>query len=213
MMTEEQSRPGPHQGQPILVAGEPLEGDPLEQTHVAMILLHGRGATADSMLELAAQWNQPDFTYLAPHAAGNSWYPYSFLAPLASNEPFLSSALALMEDALERMAQAGIPPERTMLCGFSQGACLALEFAESHRHEDEAGPVLGGYLQPDRYPRRGRGALPLWHPARSGSRRPGHERQFPDGGDQCRAAQERGKEAEGVNRRRGKFGNRRRTRG
>jgi hypothetical protein len=62
--------------------------------------------------------------------------------------------------------------------------------------------ILGGHLQPDRYPRRGRGALSLWHPARSGSRCPGHERQFPDGGDQCGAAQERGKEAEGVNWRR-----------
>jgi len=140
-MTEEQSRPGPHQGQPVLVAGEQLEGDPLEQTHVAMILLHGRGATAASMLELTAQWNQPDFTYLAPQAAGNSWYPNSFLAPLASNEPFLSSALALLEDVLERIAQAGIPPERTMLCGFSQGACLALEFAA--RHARRYGGVVG----------------------------------------------------------------------
>jgi phospholipase/carboxylesterase len=141
MMTEEQSRAGLHQGQPVLVAGEPLEGDPLEQTHVAMILLHGRGATAASMLELAAQWNQPDFTYLAPQAAGKSWYPSSFLAPLASNEPFLSSALALLEDVLERMAQAEIPPERTMLCGFSQGASLALEFAS--RHARRYGGVVG----------------------------------------------------------------------
>src|SRR5216684_2044683 len=154
MMTEEQSRPGPHQGQPVLVAGEQLEGDPLEQTHVAMILLHGRGATADSMLELTAQWNQPDFTYLAPQAAGNSWYPNSFLAPLASNEPFLSSALALLEDVLERITQAGIPPERTMLCGFSQGACLALEFAA--RHARRYGGVIGlsgGLIGPDGSPR------------------------------------------------------------
>ena len=113
MMTEEQSRAGPHQGQPILVAGEQLEGDPLEQTHVAMILLHGRGATADSMLELAAQWNQPDFTYLAPQAAGNSWYPYSFLAPLASNEPFLSSALlsapCSVDSRKERVSRWNLP--------------------------------------------------------------------------------------------------------
>jgi phospholipase/carboxylesterase len=160
MMTEEQSRAGPHQGQPILVAGEQLEGDPLEQTHVAMILLHGRGATADSMLELAAQWDQPDFTYLAPQAAGNSWYPNSFLAPLASNEPFLSSALALLEDVLERMAQAGIPPERIMLCGFSQGACLALEFAA--RHARRYGGVVGlsgGLMGPDDNPRNYAGSL------------------------------------------------------
>jgi phospholipase/carboxylesterase len=160
MMTEEQSRPGPHQGQPILVAGEPLEGDPLEQTHLAMILLHGRAATAASMLELAAQWNLPDFTYLAPQAAGNSWYPYSFLAPLASNEPFLSSALTLLEDVLERIAQAGIPPERTMLYGFSQGACLVLEFAA--RHARRYGGVIGlsgGLMGPDDTPRNYAGSL------------------------------------------------------
>src|SRR5437588_2981604 len=160
MMTEEQSRAGPHQGQPVLVAGEQLEGDPLEQTHVAMILLHGRGATAASMLELTAQWNQPDFTYLAPQAAGNSWYPNSFLAPLASNEPFLSSALALLEDVLERITQAGIPPERTMLCGFSQGACLALEFAA--RHARRYGGVVGlsgALIGPDDAPRDYPGSL------------------------------------------------------
>ncbi len=160
MMTEEQSRSGPHQGQPVLVAGEQLEGDPLEQTHVAMVLLHGRGATATSMLELAAQWNQPDFTYLAPQAAGNSWYPYSFLAPLASNEPFLSSALTQVEDVLERIAQAGIPPERTMLCGFSQGACLVLEFAA--RHARPYGGVVGlsgGLMGPDDTPRNYAGSL------------------------------------------------------
>ena len=159
-MTEEQSRPGPHQGQPVLVAGEQLEGDPLEQTHVAMILLHGRGATAASMLELTAQWNQPDFTYLAPQAAGNSWYPNSFLAPLASNEPFLSSALALLEDVLERITQAGIPPERTMLCGFSQGACLALEFAARHarRYGGLVG-LSGGLIGLDDNPRNYTGSL------------------------------------------------------
>src|SRR2546429_9241608 len=107
-MVEEQSRPDPHQGQPILVAGESLEENPLEHARVAMILLHGRGATAASMLELAAELNQPDFTYLALQAAGNSWYPYSFLTPLTSNEPYLSSALALVEQVLERIAQADI---------------------------------------------------------------------------------------------------------
>jgi predicted esterase len=160
MMTEEQSRSGPHQGQPILVAGEQLEGDPLEQTHVAMILLHGRGATAASMLELAAQWNQPDFTYLAPQAVGNSWYPHGFLAPLASNEPFLSSALTQVEEVLERIAQAGIPPEHTMLFGFSQGACLALEFAA--RHARRYGGVVGlsgGLIGPDDTPRDYAGSL------------------------------------------------------
>jgi phospholipase/carboxylesterase len=160
MMTEEQNRPGPHQGQPILVAGEPLERDPLEQRRVAMILLHGRGATAASMLELAAEWNQPDFTYLAPQAAGHSWYPSSFLAPLVRNEPFLSSALTLVEQVLERIAQAEIPPERTMLCGFSQGACLALEFAARHawRYGGVVG-LSGGLIGPNDAPRTYTGSL------------------------------------------------------
>src|SRR6266567_8260390 len=114
----------PHQGQPVLTAGEPLE-----RAKAAMIMLHGRGASAEDILELAAQVNQPGFSYLAPQAAGHSWYPNSFLAPIASNEPGLSSGLAVIAALLERLAGAGIPAERTMLLGFSQGACLTLEFA------------------------------------------------------------------------------------
>ena len=80
---------GPHQDQPLLAAGEPLD-----RAHAAMIMIHGRGATAESILTLAAELNQPGFAYLAPQAAGNEWYPNRFIAPLASNEPHLSSALA-----------------------------------------------------------------------------------------------------------------------
>ena len=115
---------GPHQGQPVLVAGEPLD-----KATTAMVMLHGRGATAEDILELAAEFKQPGFAYIAPQAARNTWYPNSFLAPIPSNEPWLSSGLAVIATILAQLAEAGIPAERTMLLGFSQGACLALEFA------------------------------------------------------------------------------------
>jgi predicted esterase len=119
-----------------------------------MVMVHGRGATAEDILTLVAEVPQPGFTYLAPQAAGNTWYPNRFMAPIASNEPWLSSALAAVEEALARVTAAGIPPERTILLGFSQGACLALEFAA--RHARRYGGVVGlsgGLIGPDGTPR------------------------------------------------------------
>ncbi|MFL5666671.1 MAG: alpha/beta hydrolase, partial [Ktedonobacteraceae bacterium] len=118
---------GPHQGQPVFVTGEPLE-----TAQAAMIMVHGRGATAESILELATDFKQPGFVYLAPQAADYSWYPNSFLAPIDSNEPGLSSGLAVIAALLEQLAQAGIALEKTILLGFSQGACLTLEFVARH---------------------------------------------------------------------------------
>jgi predicted esterase len=115
-----------------------------------MVLVHGRGATASSILPLATALAQPFFSYLAPQAAQNSWYPHSFLAPIAKNEPDISSGLTAIRDVLTHIAEAGIPPERTMLLGFSQGACLALEF--SARHAQRYGGVVGlsgGLIGPD----------------------------------------------------------------
>ena len=86
---------GPHQGQPVLVAGEPLE-----RTKAAMIMIHGRGASAEDMLGLANEVDRPGFAYLAPQAAGYTWYPNSFLEPIASNEPGLSSGLAVIASLL-----------------------------------------------------------------------------------------------------------------
>lgn len=114
----------PHQGQPVLQAGAPLE-----QAQAAMLLLHGRGAAANDILALAAHLPQKGLAFLAPQAAGNRWYPNSFNSPLASNEPWLSSALQVIEEQLARLDQAGIGARCTLLLGFSQGACLALEFA------------------------------------------------------------------------------------
>jgi predicted esterase len=146
---------GPHQGQPVLAAGEPLE-----RAGAAMVLVHGRGATAESILTLAAELEQPGFAYLAPQAAGNTWYPYSFLAPIANNEPYLSSALAVLGQLLAHITAAGIPAERTILLGFSQGACLATEFAarNARRYGGLVG-LSGGLIGPDGTPRDYPGSL------------------------------------------------------
>ncbi|GAB4442842.1 MAG: dienelactone hydrolase family protein [Anaerolineae bacterium] len=114
----------PHAGQPVLTTGRPLD-----EAGAAMILVHGRGATAESILTLAQELPNPEFAYLAPQAAYNAWYPQRFIAPFAANEPFLSAALAKVGAVLAQVEAAGIPPERIVLGGFSQGACLALEFA------------------------------------------------------------------------------------
>ena len=146
---------GPHQEQPVFFAGIPLE-----QAEAAMIMVHGRGATAESILGLSGELAQPGFAYLAPQAAGNTWYPNPFLAPIASNEPWLSSALATVAGVLRQVAGAGIPPERTMLLGFSQGACLVLEFAarNARRYGGVVG-LSGGLIGPDGTPRDYAGAL------------------------------------------------------
>jgi phospholipase/carboxylesterase len=145
----------PHQGQPLLQAGEPLH-----RAKAATILAHGRGATADSMLALADELFLPGFAYLAPQAAGHSWYPNSFLAPLASNEPALSSALEVVSSILDNLKTAGIPAMRTLLLGFSQGACLSLEFAarNAQRFGGVAG-LSGGLIGPEGTPRDYRGSL------------------------------------------------------
>lgn len=146
---------GAHQGQPVLTSGAPLP-----QARVAMILIHGRGASAEDILALAGEFDQPEVAYLAPQAAGNTWYPNTFLAPLASNEPKLSSALAVIAGLLEQVAAAGIPPERTLLLGFSQGACLALEFvARNARRYGGVAGLSGGLIGPDGTPRDYPGSL------------------------------------------------------
>ena len=149
------SRPGPHQGQPISMAGQSLE-----RAAAVMILVHGRGASAKDILTLVPDLAQPDFAYLAPQAADNSWYPNRFLEPIESNEPWLSSALTALADVLNRVQEAGHPMERTLLLGFSQGACLTLEFVA--RHAQRYGGVIGlsgGLIGPDGTPREYAGSL------------------------------------------------------
>ena len=146
---------GPHQGQPVLAAGQPLDS-----AKGAMVLVHGRGATAESILTLAEEWIHPDFAYLAPQAADNTWYPHRFLAPIASNEPYLSSALTAVNQVLDRLSEARIRPDHTILLGFSQGACLVLEFVARHarRYGGIAG-LSGGLIGPDNTPRDYPGSL------------------------------------------------------
>jgi len=155
---------GPHQGQPLVAAGEPLD-----QARAAMVMVHGRGATAASILGLANDLARParpgeeqveGFAFLALQAAGHTWYPNRFLAPIASNEPYVSSGLAAIANALERVEQAGIPMERTILLGFSQGACLALEYAARHarRYGGVAG-LSGALIGPPDTPRNYPGSL------------------------------------------------------
>jgi predicted esterase len=146
---------GPHLGMPVRSAGVPLE-----QARAAVILLHGRGASAHSILSLADHFRQPHAAYLAPEAAGNSWYPYSFLAPIQNNEPYLSSALAAVEELLATLIRSGTPPARTLILGFSQGACLACEFVARHaqRYGGLAG-LSGGLIGPPETPREYPGSL------------------------------------------------------
>ena len=113
-----------HQGQAIYTRGAPLA-----DAAAAVIMVHGRGATAGDILTLADEFDAPGVAYLAPQAAGNAWYPNRFIAPIASNEPWLSSALETVGAVFAHVAAAGIPVERTVLLGFSQGGCLALEYA------------------------------------------------------------------------------------
>ncbi len=125
-----------HQGQPVLRAGAPLA-----EARSAVVMIHGRGATAGDILGLSAELDAPNIAFLAPQAAGFAWYPLQFMAPIESNEPYLSSALAAVEDLVGHVERAGLGRERIALLGFSQGACLALEFAV--RHPARYGGVVG----------------------------------------------------------------------
>jgi predicted esterase len=117
-------------------------------------MLHGRGADASDMFKLAEVLAQPDLAYLAPQAAGRSWYPYSFLAPIVRNEPFLSSALDMIDRILAQLGSDGLPLDRIALLGFSQGACLALEYAARHaRRYGALVGLSGGLIGPDGTPR------------------------------------------------------------
>jgi predicted esterase len=139
----------PHAGQPVLSAGRPPAEAP-----AAVILVHGRGGTAEDILGLVPELGRPDLAYLAPEAAGSSWYPYRFLAPLEQNEPWLSSGLQVLGELLAVLGAAGIGAERTVLLGFSQGACLSLEFAAraARRYGAVAG-FSGSLIGPSGTPR------------------------------------------------------------
>ena len=134
----------PHAGQPVIEAGVPLG-----QAPAAVIMVHGRNAGPANILDLVPRLARPNLTYLAPAAANRTWYPHSFMAGIASNEPGLSSGLGVLESLLARTQAAGIPRSRVVLLGFSQGACLTAEFAV--RHASRFGGVVvfsGGVVGP-----------------------------------------------------------------
>jgi predicted esterase len=145
----------PHRDQPILVSGAPAA-----DAAGALILVHGRGSSAGDMQEFARTLQRPRYACFTPAAAGGTWYPFSFLEPLKRNEPYLTSALKLLARALEKATASGIPAERIVLLGFSQGACLALEFAarNARRYGGVVG-LSGGLIGPEGTPREYGGAF------------------------------------------------------
>lgn len=116
----------PHEGQPVVEAGAPLGTAPV------VILVHGRNSAPANILDLARRFERPALTYLAPAAANRTWYPQSFLAPIAENEPGVSSGIAVVAGLVARAEAAGVPRHRIVVGGFSQGACLTSEFAVRH---------------------------------------------------------------------------------
>ena len=125
-----------------------------------MVMVHGRGATAESILELASEFPEEGLAFVAPQALGHTWYPNSFLAPLATNEPWLSSALDVLGELCRTLESDGPTLERTILLGFSQGACLALEFAARNaRRYGGVAALTGGLIGPEGTPRDYEGSL------------------------------------------------------
>jgi predicted esterase len=132
-------------------AGQRLEqrGRPLGEGTAVMILVHGRNAAPENILDLATRLPHPAFTYLAPAAANRAWYPKSFMARIAENEPGITSGIAVLDSLVDRAIAAGIARDRIVLAGFSQGACLMATFAV--RHAARYGGVLafsGGLIGP-----------------------------------------------------------------
>ena len=137
-----------------------MGGAALANAKTAIILVHGRGGDAENMMDLGRVVAEDDLALVALRAANNTWYPERFMSPIAQNEPWLSSALQAVSDAVDLVIAAGIKRECIMLMGFSQGACLSLEFAA--RNAKRYGAVVGlsgGLIGPDDTPRDYSGSL------------------------------------------------------
>ena len=145
----------PHAGQTVLRLGPPPTA-----ASTVLICTHGRGASAEDILGLAAELRLPDVAFVAPNAAGRTWYPYSFLAPIPQNEPGITSGLGVLAALVAELETDGVPRERIGLLGFSQGACLALEFAARHarRYACVIG-FSGGLIGPPGTPRQYDGSM------------------------------------------------------
>lgn len=146
---------GPHQETKVFT-----HGTDIDEAGAAMILVHGRGAPAQSMFPLADEFEASEMHYIAPQASGYTWYPFSFLAPLEKNQPGISSGLQLIHDLVTSLEEKGFDKSRIMLLGFSQGACLTTEFVA--RHPNRYGGVIafsGGLIGPDIDPELYKGSL------------------------------------------------------
>lgn len=145
----------PHASQPVFSAGTELK-----EASAAMILLHGRGATAEDILSLSSYLDLPDLAYLAPQAEGYTWYPNRFTFPIEQNEPYLSGALAAVDEVVKKVEERGISTGKIFIGGFSQGACLASEYVI--RNPKRYGGLLvfsGGYIGPSNGTRQASGRL------------------------------------------------------
>lgn len=136
----------PHANSPVLTTGAPIDA-----AHRAVILIHGRGASAQDILRLAAgiaTFQEPleGTAWVAPEAIGHTWYPYRYLEPLERNQPFLDSALTRIDEVIDACGQHGVPVANIALVGFSQGACLALEYVARQRRSIRAVAALAGGL-------------------------------------------------------------------
>ena len=132
----------PHENQPVYFAGKKLE-----EATCAMILIHGRGANAEDILSLSAHLTHPGLAYLAPQAEDYTWYPNRFIFPVEKNEPYLSSALGVIDKIVKHIEENKIPSEKIFIGGFSQGACLASEYVI--RNPKKYGGLFvfsGGYI-------------------------------------------------------------------
>lgn len=139
----------PHAEQPVMRKG-PAPG----QARLAVILVHGRGDSAAGILGLVDEFDAADITWIAPQAAGHTWYPYSFMSPTAQNEPGITSGLGVIGGLVNTLGADGIGPDRVVLMGFSQGACLSQEFAarNARRYHAVIG-LSGGLIGPPGTPR------------------------------------------------------------
>jgi predicted esterase len=136
----------PHQNQPVLTAGHDLD-----EANGVVIFLHGRGSPAANIIRLATPLapdpeSEQKIAWLAPQADANTWYPYRFLVPVEENEPWLSSALARIDDLVDAAIENGLHPRQVALVGFSQGACLALEYAARGTRDVGAVAAFAGGL-------------------------------------------------------------------
>ena len=135
----------PHKNHPVFTSGVPIDA-----SSAAIIMIHGRGATAQSIITLKDELNIDEISYIAPQASNNTWYPNRFIDPIESNEPGISSGLQMIDTIIAHVNSSGIPPEKIILLGFSQGACLALEYA-ARNPNNYAGVVglSGGLIGPE----------------------------------------------------------------